>query len=721
MDYSIPINGIRGTPSLATLPQGDRSTVAEKRNEAEQSRTAARIGAGVGVATAFALGAAFKNGLNAGFQRIGHFTNAISNLISAPFSLAFLPFILNNERVALRDEEKGKDDLFNRMVYTAASLGFTPNTWGEPLMMGTRSKPHMIATVLNLPHMLFSLLSYTGGRLMSCIKAFQMKFERDPVRKFRLEQEFDAFFTLGNLGSAQASVIPMSGQCILGWETLKDVFTGNFGSALERFKHEPISVLLGTFFNSWMWPFEYLAKFFDTTIRTAESVDNFKNAFSQNNWMIKKLEELRDKWHVKARDSNSLLGKCLKWAREGSKIEALLIPPIGMASVVTPAFNKFLRGEFWNKEAQEIGGPIGFFDKIFNIGAFFSHIFYTSLYALNVRVPQTITTATFYISRLINKVRGLGDKPNDPHYLEPNKIREKIFSWAPIKRLSDWAAKRLDKTESELHKEGDRELIGESGRCRYIRTFRQVIAKEVAYDSAHEELYKHIINQRLYDENLGYTENGQKKKGRYKEIGEKPSDKLWGNLLKERKEDLLKTAKEKLKTYLEESQLLAREQITEFMEREYDSSCTRYENKKHELKIDKILEKLVDDELERCKSENQKESTQESKVQSKSFLELLKTPSDWLEILKLRTFHVTNSILPLWVRGFVDVVDFGENGEPDWLRNLKATESGIREGDVQQACNREFMPVVAFAFQSMGKGLAIVWNLLHGRLPQFAE
>ena len=68
-----------------------------------------------------------------------------------------------------------------------------------------------------------------------------------------------------------------------------------------------------------------------------------------------------------------------------------------MASVVTPAFNKFLRGEFYNKEAQEIGGTIGFIDKVFNIGAFFTHLYYTGTYALSVRLPQTVTTGTFYI------------------------------------------------------------------------------------------------------------------------------------------------------------------------------------------------------------------------------------------------------------------------------------------------------------------------------------
>ncbi len=708
-------------------------TIDKKKQEQEKRAAAAKVATGATLALGAALGISFKDGISSGFQRIGGFTNTLSNVISVPFSLLFFPFIANNERAERRGESKSKDDIFNKMVYTAASLGFTPNTWGDPLIMGTRSKPHLITTVLNLPHLLFSFFSYSGGRLMSFIKTVQMNTEKDPIRKYQREQEFNAFFTLGNLGSAQASVIPMSGQFILGWETITDILKGDLGSAWGRFRHEPISVVLGTLFNSWMYPFEYLAKYFDTTIRTAESVDSFKNAFNRDSKLIKGLEWLKNNWHKEAKKQDTLLGKFLKWGREASKVEALVIPPIGMIGVVTPTVNKFLRGEFFNKEAQEIGGTIGTLDKVFNIGAFLSHIFYTGVYATNVRIPQTITTTTFYICNLINKLRGIENKHKDPRYIEPNEVRNKIFNWGPIKTLSEWAAKKLDNIEGDLHTKKDQQLISETGRSRHIRTFRTVITKEVAYDAAHEEIYSEVVKKNTdFDSDLivlnenskpVVDENGRTRKGRNKLVDEKPSDKFWGNYLAkpEVRTRFIKLAKAKLEKYLEESQLLNEAQIREFMEREYDSNCTRYGNSRNENKIDKMIEERLEKEIKGCTNAEEDTAPQEQKIKSRDFLELLTNPRDWLEVLKLKTFHATNTYLPLWVRGFVDVVDFGEKGEPMWLRNLKATESGIREGDVQQACSREFMPVVAYAFQSMGKGLATIYHLLHGRLPQFSD
>ena len=729
--------------------------------EREESAKTTRLATGAILGTGIALGAFFKDGITEGFRRIGGISNSLSNIFTVPFSLLFPYLTLNNERTSLSGS-KSKDDILNRMVYTAASLGFAPNSWGDPLLMATRSKAHMFATVLNLPHILFSFFSYTGGRFLSCIKALQK--HKDP-KNYRLEQEFEALYKLGNLGSAQVSVIPMSGQCVLGWETIMDVFKGNFGEAWDRFKHEPVSVGLGVLFNSWAFPFEYLSKYLDTTIRTAEGVESFQNISknSKNSWIIKGLKSLRDWWHKESADKNSNVGKFLKAGRQISKIEALLIPPIGMASVVTPVFNRFLRGEFFNKEAQEIGGMVGFLDKVFNIGAFFSHTFYTGLYALSVRFPQTITTSAFYISTLLNKIRGK-ERSDQSGYIEPTNIRNKIFNRDKglIKTVSDWAEIKQDEIELKLHpdnptlindikintatkqvwvtdknKKEAREVkfsnedyecllyfarnnkpqisrntqnneiltVLGTGRSKHIRNFHRVLAEEVCYTPLREKYYSEAVEDSFIDE----WRTGNKVKPK----GERPTNQKWAQLMETKyQQRILEESRETLKKYLRNSGLLEPEQIHEFMEGKYSSEYQA---------IFQEIKNLLNDEIQGCTATPKIDTNapkKQNKVQAKSFLQLLTSWKDLKEVLCLKTFHITNSILPLWIRGFVNVVDYGKENEPFWLRNLKATETGIREGDVKQACDREFMPVVGFAFQSMGKGLALMHNFVRFLIGQ---
>ena len=101
---------------------------------------------------------------------------------------------------------------------------------------------------------------------------------------------------------------------------------------------------------------------------------------------------------------------------------------------------------------------------------------------------------------------------------------------------------------------------------------------------------------------------------------------------------------------------------------------------------------------------------EDAKISSQSFFELLTKPKDLWEVLKLKTFHVTNTVLPFWVKGFVRVVDYGERGEAWWKRNLKAQITGIGEGDIKQACDREFLPVVFLSYQNATKGISLIYN-----------
>lgn len=664
----------RASPPSTENAQITTSTESQKRQE---KITNAKLLGGAGI-IATILGIAFKDGLKKGFLKTSNFFNSISNIVSLPFAVLYPFGALESERASSRKEQKGKDDLFMRGLYTAASVAFAPNTVGGPAKDLTRSPAHMVTGLMNTPHWLFCLFSYTGARLLSFFKIVQKERNTDPEKKYRLEQEFEALYTLGNIGSSQVSVIPMASQCVTGWQTLKDIFTGNIGSAWERFKHEPISVGLGTLFNWWAWPFEYVAKFLDTTIRATENVEQFENAFPEGSRLIGFLKNLKIKWHNKAKEDNAL-GKFLKYGREFSKIEALLLPPIGMISVVIPTFNKFARGEFWNKEAQDIGGIIGLLDKAFSTVAFFSHIFYTGIYAASVRLPQTISTATFYLSHLLKRVTGKD--------IEPTEIRDKIFGGKLLNKISNWAAKKLDEGELEFHKD-EPILINDqkdkdgnimkkgTGRCRHIRTFIEILAQET-YFPIRESFYGLTVKAR--DDH-------------------RPTDSEWGVILKGLKNNILEESGKKLEEYLSNSGQLDSRQIREFEKRGYFKLVT---DEVRNL-IKKEIETTTDPKII---------PEQDQKIKSKSWKELFTNPGDIKELIKGKMFHITNSILPLWVKGFVNALDMGEKDEPFWLRNLKATVTGINELDIVQACNRELMPVVAYAFQTAGKGMAILHGL----------
>lgn len=687
-------------------PENSRYNPPPKKPQIEQEAKRTKVAAGIGLGTALGLGLVMKDGFKSGLNRIAHTVTTFSHILSAPASILFFPLTLANEFFSLTNVKTSKHDP-NNSVYSIFSLTFAPNTFSIPLAMGTRSTPHLIATLLNSIHTAFTFFSFTGGRLMSTLKSFQLMRNKDKTKEYRLEQEFESLFTLGNLGSAQASVIPMAGQCVLGWETIIDILKGNFGSALDRFKKEPITVALGTLFNSWMWPFEYIAKIFDTTIRTAEMAPQFQNAFPgrENNSIIKLLNGLKEKWHTTTKDKTSTLGGWLKKGRTFSKAWSLVGPPVGMVSVVVPAAQKYLKGDFWNEEAQEIGGVIGAADKAFNVLGLLSYLYYTGTYALFVRVPQTVTTSAFYITNLMNKLRRIDTNKegyeNNPRYIDPNTVKDKIFNRPFINKISDWAEKKLQELDYKVHGKSARKIDHVTKESGFLRNLPIALAQEVIWEPIREKHYEKLVN----DDKVG-------------KVGIKPTQEQWENYLRKQWKDyiegnpdennMVREFEPTLDEYLRKSVLFDNSQV------EY---CKTQEDWKN------ILQEainLMHGEMNASKKA-QTDDEKPIKIKSKSLLDLLHNPKDLMQILSARTFHIANTILPLFVRGFVNIVDFGRKGEPFWYRNWKAQETGIRIGDIEEACKKEYMPVVSHAFASVGKSLAIMYNLLHGKLPSVPE
>ena len=598
--------------------------------EAEKKKkTKVLLGSGAGILGL--LGVSFKDGFNTGVERIGGVGNNLSYIASAIFTTAF-PFVtLNGERENLAGKGGDTDDLFARMTYTAASIGFTPRILVEPFLMATRSPAYAAATIMNMPHMLFTLFSYTGGRAMGFVSALKKAFNNDPSKSYRREQEFESWYQIGNLGSAQASVVPMAGQFVMGLGIIGNVLTGDFSTAWEKFKEEPVTAFLGTFFNSWAWPFEYVAKFFDTTIRVAENAPNVKGALGKDSLILKLAEGFKNKWHNEVK-SGSKKGRLLKVAREAAKVESLIGPPIGMTSVVLPTMDKFLRGEFTNEEAQNLDGflakPIAILDRVYGAGSFLGHLFYTTTYALTVRAPQLITASTFYISRIMNAARGIdvdeeaekvrAGKETKKGYIDPLDLRKKIFR--PLEGISNYAEKWLDKLERDTHdrddlwlvadpqdengnpveiKDSDGRVIKGRGNCRHIRDFGRLVAQEYVYKPVRERLYSAVVAAELDNK---YAENENE---RVILPGEKPTDRLWGEILQDDQYDAVRAnAREQFKEYLRGSHGLDEAQVEQMVTEEYDS-VGAYENGKvsfdKPMKVADWVEQLLDNEIKKCK------------------------------------------------------------------------------------------------------------------------
>lgn len=675
------------SPVDSSIPKKAAKTRQEQRAEkVKTTRTAGTVGLGI----AAALGAAFSGGLNTGFERVGKTAESISNIISVPFSILFPFLTLKNEYSNLKGDSKtGDDQIFNRMVYACASLGFAPQTFAEPILSFTKGTLNKVVTVANLPHILFTLFTYTGGRAMGALTAAKRIFNKDKSQEYRLEQEFNSLYKLGNLGSAQASVTAMSDNFCEGWGAIGEIAKGDFGSAFERFKDKPISVFLGTFLNSWIFPFEWAAKFFDTSIRCAENLDNFKNAIGHDSFITKRLEDLKSFWVNNSKNRDSVLGNFLYYGREFAKAESLIGPPIGMFTVVSTACNKFFKGDLFNKEAQEIGGAIGLFDKITSTVAFFGHSFYTSLYGITIRLPQTITTSTFYLTHLYNKMKG--HKQGDEKYVDPIDIRDKIFNKSFINKISEIAEKRLNTIEKELHGDAANIVDPETKKSKFIRDFSEIMAQEVCYEPIREQHYAKFM-----EENNG--------------IPPKDANK-WHEYLLKNEVTMSEEFEPLFEKYLRESPQFTDAQIN-YMKSDKGKQDWDKIISLAKASLKKEIEHSKKDPAETAvKAEKKAEKTTHNKIElPDTFWGLLTNPKALYEVAKLRSFHVVNSVLPLFVKGFVNVVDFGRRDEEFWYRNFKAQETGIREGDYAQATDREACPVFMLNYQNAGKGLAKLYN-----------
>ena len=650
--------------------------------EVRENTRPAKIATGVGIASILGLGIALKDGVTEGFQSIAH----VGRKISSFFGLAVVFLFPVATMYGQYEEYKGKDggddgSKILEITNPLLSLAFAPMTAFEPLEKATKSTGHMIAGLINMPHILFTFFSYTGGRFLTLWKSIQLGFfNPSEEKKFRLEKERSLLKCLGDIGSDNAAITPQAHQFATGLNTWGNLLTGNLDAVKETFSDGPVTALLGTFVSTFTWIPSLVGKTFDTTIRTLEMTDQLKNVFSENSRIYKAAKSTRDWWHTTSL-SNNFIGKVLSSGRAIGKFTQATMSPMGMVSVVFPAWDHFFKNGFNNPGVRERGGIIAAFDRILNIGAFIGHSYCTTLYGLFIRLPQTIVTSSFYACNTINKIRGLEGKHNDSRYLDPSKIRDFIFNpnkgWA--KSLSDFAQKHMKNL---------------TGRRTLFDNFHKVLAERKCYRPIREGIYKEAIQTR-------YEYIDEKGEIKTKEENKEPPRILWNKILEERKEEILIKSKERFKDYLKASAQFNEQDIDEF----FNKACIYKE-------IEKELIGIIDKEIGANNNGQNKEengnSIQEGfkkpELKSNSFFDMLRHPikyfQDLKEISKFRSSIAQFILSPLNVLDFVNMVDLGNKNHSFKINKFMVEESSIEKGDFVAGVVGEVATVLAHDAQT---------------------
>lgn len=664
-----------------------------------------KIAAGIGLAGLVGFGYAMKDGINEGFKRIGNLGRVISSLFAIPATLSTpITFAFGEyEEQKEKNPTKQSSSRILEIVYPILSIAFAPMTAFEPLLKATKSPGHMVTTLINMPHIAFTFFSYTGGRFLTLLKSCKLAFFKlSAEERLREENERKLVSTLGDIGSDNAAVTPEAGQAMDGWLNIFDFCRGNFSAIKERFSEAPVTSFLGTFVGSIFWIPTFIGKSFDTVIRTLEMTDQLKNAIPENSKVYKSAVKARDWWHTTAA-TDTFMGKLLTFGREFGKIMQAVASPMGMVSVVFPAFDHFRKG-FNNEEALDAGNFVRRVDKGLNIIAFLGHCYFTTLYGLFVRLPQTIVTVSFYACNIINKMRGItnpDDQKEGSKYLDPRVIRDRIFN--PNK---GWAKKLSDIVGSSIEK-----LTGK--RFLYDNIYK-VVAEEECFRPIRENFYKQV-----FENEFQYTvtdELTKQEKTETKKANTEPPNKVWGKKLKEKMDsgEFLQEAETRFRKYLKDASRFDETQVNAFFDkhRVYD-------------KIKAELERLINAEVETSLNFSEKEDTAsttngssadrkqkaaELKLISNSFFDMILHPVKYWdevkEVLKFRKTIAQFILSPLNILDFVNIVEMGDKKDPYWLQNWLLQESSIRNGDYKAGNIGELPTVLFHAVQTAGKGLA---------------
>ncbi|OGI08260.1 MAG: hypothetical protein A3I68_04345 [Candidatus Melainabacteria bacterium RIFCSPLOWO2_02_FULL_35_15] len=686
----------------ASGAQADRvsGTKTKFQEAAENSRTA-KVILGAGAASLVGAGFAFRDGLNEGLKKIGDFGETLSSLFAipatflTPIGLAYGEYEEHKERGL--GEKNGSRLL--EIVYPILSIAFAPMTAFHPLKKAAESKLHLTTTLINMPHIVFTFFSYTGGRFLTLLKSLRLLFKNlSDEEKMKDENERKILSELGDIGSDNAGVTPGAHQFATGVQIISNLLRGDISSVKEKFKEGPVNAFLSTFVSSIFWIPIFIGKSFDTVIRTLEMTDRLGNAIPQDSKIFKLAIKGKEAWHKKSA-SNSFWGQILHLGRNFGKISQAIASPIGMISVVFPVFDHFFKHGFNNEEAKDLSGPFGgtvkTLDRILNVGALLGHLYFTTLYGLFVRLPQTIVTSTFYGCKMLNNLRGVTN-PKDSRYFSASKIRDRIFNpnkgW--IKFISDFAANKLEK------------LVGK--RTMYDSIYK-ILADEECYKPLREKLFKEEGINKKHEYKVIDKETNQEVKVT-KKAGEIPPNILWAQILEKRRENIINDSRARFEKYLLETMRLDRKYKEVFFSKVYP-------------KIKQELEIIIDNEIRKYSeadnknvSDNESSSTK-SRLESRSFFDMILHPirycNDIKKVFKLNTTLARFVVSPLNLLEFVNMIELGdEEGLPEEINEKIMQECSIRNGDYRAGNVGELKPVYFHAVQTAGKGLAKIARLV---------
>ena len=151
------------------------SGVGPSASQGRSSFRSNKVKIGLGIASVLGLGFAFKDGKDEAFKKIGSLGKTVSSIFAIPatFLTPIATAYGEYEEHKVKNPTEQSSSRLIEIIYPILSIAFTPMTAFEPLEKASQSKGHMITTLIDMPHILFTFFSYTGARFLTLLESIQ--------------------------------------------------------------------------------------------------------------------------------------------------------------------------------------------------------------------------------------------------------------------------------------------------------------------------------------------------------------------------------------------------------------------------------------------------------------------------------------------------------------------------------------------------------------------
>lgn len=321
-------------------------------------------------------------------------------------------------------------------LYRTCSLGFTPfifEPFVNPEKFG-KSTFHKIATVANIPNLLFSGYAWGAGNLQALLAWGLRKKEQIQARNpnsnesethSKKAKEYDRIYQGCKRMAVIGSIANPTLQGLRQWaDSMSLIFSGEI--SVSEFFEKPFLGLSRLVSLGVGLP-ELFAKGVDSIVRICKEKENLKPALPA--FLGKGVDNLADLIESQISNENDSI---LKSIRHYAEIIFHTLSPLSMFALFAP----LLHVEYKDEDIQAQGGLPAFLDKTIGRTGKGLMTLFTGLYITLGRLPQTFIECAYFGKKLTGKIKG---KEVTPEELEAYK--KKICNSGIVNSISNVAKK----------------------------------------------------------------------------------------------------------------------------------------------------------------------------------------------------------------------------------------------------------------------------------------